>query len=140
MIINRVFGFLQKYLLQKTFKRCQLSGCLTLCLYVYVICLYARGGRCAKTKQSLYWLIITTSNIIFYIKYYLSNWLLGRDHGLPSYLEWRQWCGLDERKIESWNELANVIKDDQIRFWFTEFSIYSSSIFVRIIPTVSLLF
>ena len=56
----------------------------------------------------------TKKNILFEWK--LTFCLTGRDHGLPSYIEWREWCGLDERRVESWNELSNVIKDELVRW------------------------
>ena len=33
----------------------------------------------------------------------------GRDHGLPPYLEWRKYCGLDQDIIQNWQGLSRVI-------------------------------
>ncbi len=33
----------------------------------------------------------------------------GRDHGLPSYNDWREVCGL--KRIRSWQELVGVMDD-----------------------------
>ena len=38
----------------------------------------------------------------------------GRDHGLPSYLTWRKWCGFEP--VYSWDDLAVHIKDEDVRF------------------------
>lgn len=37
----------------------------------------------------------------------------GRDHGLPSYTQWRQWCQLED-KVVSWDDLKVDIKDDEV--------------------------
>jgi len=58
IFIIQMFGSSQKLVEQKPLKRCQLSICLCLCMYV-LICLQAREGRCAKNTQSSYWLCKT---------------------------------------------------------------------------------
>ncbi|CAB4061543.1 PXDN [Lepeophtheirus salmonis] len=37
----------------------------------------------------------------------------GRDHGMPSYLKWREFCGFDS--IESWSDLATAIPNHGLR-------------------------
>lgn len=37
----------------------------------------------------------------------------GRDHGLPSYIEWRKYCQMPN--IRKWDDLSNVIDADSLR-------------------------
>ena len=39
----------------------------------------------------------------------------GRDHGLPPYVKWRKYCGLDKEEISSWQDLSFAIQSSRLR-------------------------
>lgn len=62
----------------------------------------------------------------------------GRDHGIPSYNDWREVCGL--KKIVSWRELAGVMDDSvSYKMQYLSFCCNQFSLLAELLQAVRIL-
>ena len=54
------------------------------------------------------------------------NMQRGREHGIPGYGKWRDWCGL--ASVKSFDDLYGIMPNDSIRVWLS--LVYFELIFV----------